>query len=275
VALGWFLLMLAVLATALYASWNPLLEEWYLRGLDSADEETRLVAARRLGELRSGKAVPRLAGLVDSRTEPLQLAAIDALRRMGPRAEAAAPHLVRALLAPRSEAVWSRASEALIAIGPGSIPVVISAFPLLSGLHQEESLILGRFVAVLREMAAESVPLLGRELRGNASTRLVAFECLTAIGAPAAPALADLLGDEDETICLWAESALWKIGTKSEKGTWAVIETMPQIDLRRRRRLLRVLDLMGMEAMRSLERASGSNDEALSRAAIWAVDELH
>jgi len=61
IALG--VVAIAVLAAAIYACRDRLREAWYLHRLDSPDLVTSYRAARKLGELRSERALPRIVEL--------------------------------------------------------------------------------------------------------------------------------------------------------------------------------------------------------------------
>jgi HEAT repeat protein len=82
-----FALGLAVLVGAGIAAKDWIAEEWWLRKLESADQEKQIQAARHLGEIRSVRAIPLLLDLSRfpvNRGVQLWSVSIDALVRIGP-----------------------------------------------------------------------------------------------------------------------------------------------------------------------------------------------
>ena len=73
-----------VLVAGIAASWDSLLETWYLHRLGSDDKDTRIEAATRLGELGSLRAVPELLALIGAEErETYDYIPIDGPQRSG------------------------------------------------------------------------------------------------------------------------------------------------------------------------------------------------
>jgi len=64
IAIGAGIITAMVLGVAAYVARDRIAEEWYLRKLDSPDFTEKFRAALKLGELRSIKAIPKLANLM-------------------------------------------------------------------------------------------------------------------------------------------------------------------------------------------------------------------
>jgi HEAT repeat protein len=121
----------AVLLALVWVLRRPILEEWYLLRLRSESEETRKLAAARLGELESVRAVPRLLEILrkeakEADRDEEKHYAVRALLRIG---IPALPRVLDALQDAESASEDSLDSllEIVEAFGPAAFPVLLRA----------------------------------------------------------------------------------------------------------------------------------------------------
>ena len=173
-------LSMVVLVASGFALKRPILEQWYLWELDSEDEQERKLAAEKLGELHSVRAIPRLTELF--RTEPIE-----------------EPHL------PYS-------AKALAKIGKPAVPALCN---LLGERHHTNRRDFIWTIGAIGEKAEAAVPYLIHSLEDEDwVVRQTTAEVLGLIGPRARhaiPALVNTLRDENEYVRNFAAGALKKI----------------------------------------------------------------
>ena len=211
---------IAVLAGAGVALRRPALEQWCLWKLESGDPDEMHDAVRKLGELRSARAVPRLLDRIrmeEGGDKPpfgpqglwafvLSLAAIDA---------AAVPALIRGL---EDEDDWVRqvSAHALGEIGPPAREAVPALLRLATDDSRYEEAVAARALGRIGDRAEEVVPVLVEMLEehGGYFTRAQAAEALGRFGdraRPAIPALTKALEDNEALVHAAAAGALKNI----------------------------------------------------------------
>ncbi len=215
----------AILLGAVFLSRNALLESWYVSRLDAASRETRIDAIRRLAVLRSAKAVPKLAQMLGAEEDPQVFAALEALEKIGPRAEAAAPAVVRVLLrplpastmpsppSPAEKSVHERlvaaSREALAAIGPRSIPHVLAGVSNTLSHRGWSFDCPERAFRVLVNWIDESLNHLVSALKnGDLPLREFASDVILSFGPTALETAVQLLSGGDSELRAWARGAL-------------------------------------------------------------------
>ena len=175
-----------VLAIAGFALKDKAVEQWYLWKLESEDEAERKVAAARLGEMRSVRAVARLTELF--RIEPIE-----------------EPHL------PYS-------ARALVKIGKPAVPALCN---LLGEQHYTNRRDFIWTIGAIGEKAEAAVPYLIHSLEDEDwVVRQTTAEVLGLIGPRARhaiPALVNTLRDENEYVRNSAAGALKRIQGKSAR----------------------------------------------------------
>lgn len=120
---------LAVAAVAVYAYGDALRESWHIYRLRYGEEDAKVEAAAALGDLRSRRAVPFLAEIVEE-DDALGRAGLDALAEI--RGEEVLAALI-AILKRSPEDLQKRASQTLIDLGPPVEPAVKRLLEELEG----------------------------------------------------------------------------------------------------------------------------------------------
>ncbi len=200
---------------------------YWLRALDSSDEELRHEAIFALGVLGSANpgVVPPLAAILadDPDAEARHCAAL-ALLKTGPEARAAVPELAQAL-ADEEPSVRMNAALVLAQLGTDARPAVPALIEAVERRGNRTNL--GEFTFTIQEMAAlalgrasagssVAVPVLTRFLKAarSASTRMGLASALGKVGAPArsaVPQLRALLSDDVPEVREAAAEALKSI----------------------------------------------------------------
>ena len=179
-----------VLVSALY---EPALEQWYLRGLNSADARVRLSAAARLGSLQSRRAVPAL---------------IDAYRR---EIKNPPPFLLQIYV------------DTFRRIGSPAVPL------LLHSLEDRDKEVRTLAAWALREIAPDknAIPALTARLRSTDEDSVAwSAEILGAIGQPAVPVLVEALKYENEFVQFCAALSLCNLNPPVEEAAPVLVKTI-------------------------------------------------
>jgi HEAT repeat protein len=115
----------AVLVGAGFALKRPILERWYLWELDSEDDEQRKLAAQKLGELESVKAVPKLLQVLRDYQQPNTDAQFKRIS-LFPDAPRNIPQVSHLVLFEMTEEYWTDfwPGRTIAAIGSRGIPHV-------------------------------------------------------------------------------------------------------------------------------------------------------
>lgn len=226
-------LSVVVLVAAAFALKRPILEQWYLWELDSEDEEERKLAAEKLGELRSVRAISPLIKILRGEYvfpgepnpgEPLILHyCSEALARIG---APAVPSLIE-IFSDKIEAKKLKDPDddprvaAVFTLGKIGIPAVHA---LTKALDSQDKNVRAHAAASLGGIGPESndaiTALTARLKDEDMEVRRESAFALGSIG-PAAeaavPSLRGTLGDADDHVRRAADKALKKIqGDRSD-----------------------------------------------------------
>ncbi len=231
---------LLVLGLAGYALKDNALEQWYLWKLQSEDEEERRIAAAKLGDMISVRAVPRLMELF--RKEPTDgskttvgvglLYSGDALVKIG---EPAVPHLTKALKDENYE-VRLGAKQALQNIGMRAVPT-LTGFLADENHELRESAAEALTIVIMRlrfftpkEDVRNAIPALVRALKDESrKVRWSVAETLMFMreqGKEAIPPLVEALRDENDKVRYQAALALSTIGVPEKLPKDDVVSTL-------------------------------------------------
>ena len=195
VAVGVVIIGLLTLAGAGFAFKDKAVEQWYLLKLDSEEEEERELAAEKLGEIGSKRAIPQLIEIFRRSPKPTHRGAI--------RSVAFSPNgkLVVTALGDRTVRIWDAATG-----------YFISGADIRSHYSARALVKIGR----------PAVPALMRVLKDNdEGNQLGAVEALGEIGPQArdaVPALTLVLEDKNEFVRQAAAKALRKIQSIDSGG---------------------------------------------------------
>lgn len=183
-----------------------------INALQDEDAQVQLLAVRACGSIGSAAelGINTLVQMLD-RSNPLLTPWIcQSLAQFGPKAKVAIPELRELALQDSPSAMC--AIEALPAMGPEAVPVIIELYQHPANRHRAAT---ARALGKCGEEAANAVPILMRDLDGTKASQVaMAAEALGNIGEPARPALPQikaLLSDEDGPVRLRAAHALWKL----------------------------------------------------------------
>jgi HEAT repeat protein len=189
-----------VLAVAAFAARDRLAEAWHLHRLGSTDSAARFRAAKRLGELRSVKAIPGL---------------IELLRTLPEDAGAA-------------RQVWGSGASAgdsvagvLASIGPPSVLPLARAIEESRGERKMWRRYACRALGNTKAEAA-GLPLIAALDDPDGCVRMIVYQALASMGAgarAAVPAIASHLEDRDGFIRDAAARALKSIERTTQAGT--------------------------------------------------------
>ncbi len=255
ISLGLLASGLAIVILFLPPVRNRIIEEWYLRKLDSSDRIERHRAAERLAEVGSLRAIPKLVALFpteygdnpprwvpqvllrlgstgigaafrlklpDGRVHP---DVFEAFRELGPNAKEAIPFLVACL---RSSEDGLDAAFTLQGLGHEAVAPLIRALAEadVEG-RSNAAYALGR----LESVAVPAVPALAKTLKDQeARVRKAAAEALGAIGSPAQAAVPELITalqkDQEDDVREEAAKALGKIGPEAKLAIPALVEAL-------------------------------------------------
>ena len=258
-ALAAMLLGLAVLAAAGYSCRSIFLEQWYIWQLDSRDEHELSVAARKLGELRSERAIPKLLRLY-----------------------------LKALREKRSEREFLDAADGAIhTMRPRTLPALVEAWkrePQGSGAHLELTGMIHRSLVAYSPKHADLVPAI-TELLADAHLCRDAAACLGFMGPAARTAVSSLIRLlEDPRPDEWwgperrsAAEALGKIGPAAASAVPSLERTLRNADDAVRRAAAEAFGQLGppaASAIPTLEEALRDHDEAVRKAAAEALDKI-
>ncbi len=201
-----------------------------------ADDQIADLAAEALGSI-GPRAVPALVTMLRTGRATVRVRALTALEKVGPKAAAAIPELLRAL-EDRDEAVRAAAAETMGAVGAG--PRANAAMiPLLEALRDEDP--------IVRQQAAEALSQIGtgerRELPG----------LIDAMRKSAVPPLLQSLGDEDPFVRRHAARALGKIGAASDQVVPALVRALKDPERLTRISAIEALGAVGPPATSALD----------------------
>ena len=232
---------------------NRIIEEWYLRKLDSPDRIERRRAAERLANVQSTRAIPKIVALFPTRYEdhpprwvPQALVRLgltgaeaafklklpdgrvhpevfEGLRELGPAAKAAIPCLVVCL---RSADDGLDAAFTLEGIGSEAVP------PLVAALSTSEAEGRSNAAHALGKLGVSAVPavpaLIGALEDGESGIRKAAAEALGSIGPPALAACAALVtaleDDGEQEVRMAAAKALGLLGPGAKSALPALVD---------------------------------------------------
>lgn len=216
---------------------------WTLHRLKSKNKDVRISAARKLGELRVGKAVPALLGALDDSDAGVRVAAAKAL---------------------------------------ASIPHAAAIEPLASAIEHAAGTQLGKTETSLEEYKAlaEAIAVQGKDAMQPLSrlltsshhgARLWAAWALGRIGGPqAAAALAGILDDRRSEVRQQAAASLGEIADPA--GVSALAKAISHRDPDTRRAAAMALSAFCDEqALQALEHATRDLDEGVQRAAVASL----
>ena len=137
------------------AAKDRILETWYLWRLESKNEEARGVAAERLGEMKSVRAIPKLVEALRGEPGAYQSHySVKALAAIGPEAVL---EISRAL-EDEKEIARIRAAESLRRIGPGAIVAVPSLINALKDENKDVRGIVAETLGMIGPRAESAVP---------------------------------------------------------------------------------------------------------------------
>lgn len=162
-------------------------------------------------------AVPRLVDLLRSPDTSRRCAAILALRKFGPLAQEAIPHLLHAFDDPELQ-VRKEASRTLGKVGPSAIPPLIRFLNDRTRRHRD-----------------------------------CAVEAFAAVGPDAVPALISLLGSRDHDVLRYAIGALAWIGPAAADAVPALLALLEHEDIDVRRCAATTLGRLGKSAQPAVE----------------------
>ncbi|OLE42490.1 MAG: hypothetical protein AUI36_24230 [Cyanobacteria bacterium 13_1_40CM_2_61_4] len=183
-----------------------------LNALQDEDAQVQLLAVRACGSIGSSAepSITILIQMLETSGPPLTPWICQSLAQFGPKANAAIQKLRELALQDTPSAMC--AIEALPALGPEAVPVIIELYQDPANRHRAAT---ARALGKCGEGAANAVPILMRDLDGTKASQVaMATEALGNIGEPARPALPQikaLLSDEDSRVRLRAAHALWKL----------------------------------------------------------------
>ncbi len=185
-----------VILWARFACEEKVLEQWYLWKLESAEEEERELAAKKLGEMRSRRAIPQLIEIL----------------RHAPKHRGAV-HLVTWSLDGRrlaSTRVWDLATPSKKPPEDSSTVELPVSWPRgrLLRIDPTDKLATGKPISASTVRVWDLAT--GKSTSGDVRSHY-SFKALVRIGRPAVPALLRLLEDTDEGNRLAAAAALNEI----------------------------------------------------------------
>ncbi|MEO1399913.1 MAG: HEAT repeat domain-containing protein [Cyanobacteria bacterium J06635_1] len=163
-------------------------------------------------------AVPPLIQALQHPTAAIRIGAADALRRFGPAAAAATPHLIEAL---RDPALRFYAVDALTGIGPAA--------------------------------ASASAPLV--DLLADEAVGHLVVDALASIGAATVPDLGAVLKTSDLTVQLRATQVLGRIGPEAAEAIPSLVSLMGASEGELRHEVVRALSNIGKPAVPALIKA--------------------
>jgi HEAT repeat protein len=147
-------------------------------------------------------------------------AAAEALRMIGPHAEAALPALQKALL--DNDAVSWHAAQALAEFGPTGLVALTNALPKAA---PSQAGFICYALGTQGPAASNAIPLLVAELRsGRAQPAESAARALSAMGRAAVPELGDCLSDSNLQVRIFAAEALGRIGRPARQSAPKLVE---------------------------------------------------
>lgn len=168
-------------------------------------------------------------------------AAAEALRMIGPHAEAALPSLQKALF--DNDAVSWNAAQALGQFGPAGFVALTNALPKATPAQ------VGFICYALGTQgpaASNAVPVLITELRsGLPQTAQAAARALSAIGRAALPELNDCLSDSNLQVRIFAAEALGRIGRPARQSAPRLMEMAERDEAPARAAATNALALIG------------------------------
>lgn len=214
-------MLVAIIALSSDRITDWIIEEWYLSKLRSVDEAEKKIAAEKLAEMRSIKAVPVLIELFEKEPgEPRHLPySAKALVKIG---EPAVSSLIEELVV-RDRIPWRCVSYTLKDIGRPAVPDLVSK---LKSDDAEVRRLAAHTLGKMRQGAEAAVPALIELLKDpNQSVRLAVAEAFPGIGKgakAAAPALVEALRDDSYEVRRTAALSLAKTGCAPEALTRVV-----------------------------------------------------
>ena len=210
VAMGAVLVGTVVIGWARFACEEKVLEQWYLWKLESAEEEERELAAKKLGEMRSRRAIPQL---------------IEILRHAPKRG---AVHLVWWSLDGRrlaSTRVWDLATPSKKPPEDSSTVELPVSWPRgrLLRIDPTDKLATGKPISASTVRVWDTAT--GKPISGYVRSHY-SFNALVRIGRPAVSALLRLLEDTDEGNRLAAAAALNEIDPQEHEEVPVLRDTL-------------------------------------------------
>lgn len=246
--------VLPVLAAGGYLSRDLAIELWHLQRLRSAKEDVRCAAIRKLGAMRSARAVGSLLRIVEEGLEEREGADI-------PRN-------------PADPDACGSARLALVQIGEKAVPAVVRLLETGDGARRE---LAAELLDELGPSAASAAPALVKALRDwNIGIRMSAISALEKIGRPAVPRLAAALEPDEAASwvpCTVAE-VLRRMGPQAEGAVPALLNSLRDEDYALRIRACAALGSIGpgaAAALPALKLALGDPEAQVQNAAREAM----
>jgi len=282
------------------------LSEW--RALPaSAPAEDRAAAAFALAALEQEptRCIPQIVALLQDPDPSVRLAAVVATERLALPSREAATLIVRWLAVPE-EPLRRQARLALGAMGAVALPVLeaslgdtrmlvrwgglvalaqmakggVSAAALLAQVKtlagdDPEASVRLRALFTLPHMGPEGLEATLTYLRGNSvQVRTEAAASLAQVGAPAVPALAALLSDEDEIVAALAAGILGDIGPAAREALPELVQALAHAGVVRSNAAMALIEI-GQPSVASLQNLVEHADKDLAATVRYILEQIN